>query len=97
MTTGPSQALYFMNGPFAIRQAEALAERLRAVDGGDARRIEQAYRLAFTRSPTDEERDDALAFLRDYSARTSAPDPVRQAWPAFCQALFASAEFRYLD
>ena len=30
MTTGPAQALYFMNGPFVIRQAEALAERLRA-------------------------------------------------------------------
>ena len=27
-TTGPAQALYFMNGPFVIRQAEALADRL---------------------------------------------------------------------
>ncbi len=97
MTTGPAQALFFMNGPFVIRQAEALAERLRAVDGGDARKIERAYRLAFTRFPTDEERDQALAFLRDFSARTSASEPVRQVWPAFCQALFASAEFRYLD
>ena len=97
MTTGPSQALYFMNAPFVIRQAEALAERLRAVDGGDARRIERAYWLAFTRPPTDEERDQALAFLRDFSARKSASEPARQAWPAFCQALFASAEFRYLD
>ena len=97
MTTGPAQALYFMNAPFVIRQAEALAERLRAVDGGDVRRIERAYRLAFTRSPTDEEREDSLAFLRDFSMRTSASEPVRQAWPAFCQALFASAEFRYLD
>ena len=33
-TTGPAQALYFMNGPFVIRQAEALAERLRAVESG---------------------------------------------------------------
>jgi hypothetical protein len=97
MTTGPAQALYFLNGPFVIRQAEALAERLRAGGGGDARMIEQAYRLAFTRSPTDTERDVALGFLRDFSALKSASEPVGQAWPAFCQALFASAEFRYLD
>ena len=63
-TTGPAQALYFMNGPFAIRQAEGFAERLDAVLGGDARRVERAYRLAFARPPTDEERDRALAFLR---------------------------------
>jgi Protein of unknown function (DUF1553)/Protein of unknown function (DUF1549)/Planctomycete cytochrome C len=92
-TTGPAQALYFMNGPFAIRQAEGLAERLRAVEGGDARRVERAYRLAFARPPTDEERDRALAFLRAFAALKSVPD----AWSAFCQALFAGAEFRYLN
>jgi Protein of unknown function (DUF1553) len=97
MTTGPAQALYYMNSPFVIRQSEALAGRLLAVSGGDAQRIEHAYRIAFCRPPTDVERDCALAFLRDFSAHTPGSDPVRQAWPAFCQALFASAEFRYLD
>ena len=92
-TTGPAQALYFMNGPFVIRQAEGLAERLRAVEGGDARRVERAYRLAFARPPTDEERDRALAFLRAFAVHKSAPD----AWWAFCQSLFAGAEFRYLN
>ena len=72
-TTGPAQALYFMNGPFVIRQAEALAERVRAVEGDDARRVERAYRLAFARPPTAEERDRALAFLRDFAARTERP------------------------
>jgi hypothetical protein len=92
-TTGPAQALHFMNGPFVIRQAEGLAERLRAAPGDDARRIEQAFRLAFARPPMDEERDSALAFLRAFAAVKSVPDP----WPAFCQALFAGAEFRYLE
>ena len=77
MTTGPAQALYFMNNPFVIRQAEALADRLGPIVGGDAGKIERAYRLAFARSPTDGERDDALAFLRDFSAHTSASEPAR--------------------
>ena len=36
-TTGPAQALYFMNGPFVIRQAEAVADGVCAVEGDDAR------------------------------------------------------------
>src|SRR5262249_9195252 len=91
-TTGPAQALYFMNAPFVIRQAEALAERLRAVAGDDSRRVERAFRLVVARLPTAAERDRALTFLRDFAGRASAPE----AWSAFCQALFASAEFRYL-
>ena len=75
-TTGPAQALYFMNGPFVIRQAEALAERVRAVEGDDARRVDRAYRLAFARPPTDAERDRALAFLREFrrARRWDRPD-----------------------
>jgi Protein of unknown function (DUF1553)/Protein of unknown function (DUF1549)/Planctomycete cytochrome C/EF hand len=95
-TTGPAQALYFMNGPFVIRQAEALAERVCTSEEQEARRIDRAYRLAFTRSPTNTERDRALAFLRDFAARAGGTNPRRAAWSALCQAMFASAEFRYL-
>ena len=96
-TTGPAQALYFRNAPFVIRQAEALAERLRAVANDDSGRVDRAYRLAFARTPTDAEREHSLTFLRDFAARTTASDPAREALSAFCQALFAAAEFRYLD
>ena len=39
--------------------------------------------------------------MNDYLDRQTAgqenqPDSVQQAWSTFCQALFASAEFRYL-
>jgi hypothetical protein len=96
-TTSPAQALYFMNSPFVVRQAESLAERVRAAEGDDARGIDRAYRLAFARPPTATEKDRALAFLRDFPARPGAADRGREAWSAFCQALFAAAEFRYLD
>jgi hypothetical protein len=96
-TTSPAQALYFLNSPFVTRQAEALAERVRASEGDDARGIDRAYRLALARPPTAAERNRALAFLQTFTARTGVPDRAREAWSAFCQALFSAAEFRYLD
>ena len=96
-TTGPAQALYFLNGPLVIRQAEALADRVRAMEGDDAHRVNRAYRIAIARGPTPVERDHALVFLRDFAARAGGTDPARGAWCAFCQALLAGAEFRYRD
>ena len=96
-TTGPAQALYFMNSTFVLRQAEALAERVRAFEGDDAKWVDLAYRRALTRPPTATERDRALAFLRGFAARAGGIDPAHAAWSGFCQALLASAEFRYLD
>ncbi len=96
-TTGPAQALFFLNGPFVIRQAEALAERVRATETDEARRVDRAYRIAVARHPTPAERDRALAFLRKFAARAGGDDPARAAWSAFCQALLASAEVRYRD
>ncbi len=40
-TSGPSQALYLMNNPFVIRQAEAASQRLRAIESNDEQRIER--------------------------------------------------------
>jgi hypothetical protein len=96
-TTGPAQALHFLNSPFVIRQAEALCDRVFAAEGDEARRVERAYRLALARMPTAAEGDRALAFLRDFAPRAGGTDPARGAWWAFCQALLAGAEFRYLD
>jgi hypothetical protein len=96
-TTGPAQALYFLNGPFVIRQADALADRVLAIEGDQAHRVAQAYRIALARSPTALQRDRAIAFLREFATRRGGADPERGAWSAFCQALLASAEFRYRD
>jgi Protein of unknown function (DUF1553) len=95
-TTGPAQALYFMNSTLVSRQADALADRVRAFDGEDPQQVDRAYRLALARLPAAGERERALSFLRDFAARAGGTDTARAAWSAFCQALFASAEFRYL-
>jgi hypothetical protein len=85
-----------MNSPFVIRQAEALAQRVCAAEEDEVRRVERAYKLALARRPSAGERDRAVAFLRAFAKRGST-DTARNPWPAFSQALFASAEFRYLD
>ena len=95
-TTGPAQALYFMNGPLVIRQAAALADRVRG-SGDDADRVDRAYRLALARRPTAQERDRALKFVREFAARAEGSDPATAGFRAFCQALLAGGEFRYRD
>jgi hypothetical protein len=98
-TSGPSQALYLMNSPFLIRQAEAAGNRLRAMPGDDNTRIEAAYLRFLARTPTPAERTRARDFLAGFPAASlsKSANPPTAAWTAFCQALYASAEFRYLD
>jgi hypothetical protein len=88
-TTVPAQALYLLNNPFVIRQAEGMAERLLAGDGDDASRLTRAYAFAYARPPSAQELRDARQFLADYGKSHSR----RATWAALCQALFASAEF----
>ena len=97
ITNGPAQALFFLNGPLVIRQSEALGDRARAGVRDESEAIERAYRIALSRAPSAIERERASAFLREFSARVEGHDPTRAAWAAFCQALLAGTEFRYLD
>jgi len=99
VTTVAPQALFLMNSGFVLDSAEAMAARLLArTDLTDSDRVDLAYRLALARSPSEEERREVLQFL----ASTPA-DPAKNpagarptAWTGFCQALFATAEFRYV-
>ena len=93
-TSGATQALYLMNSPFVIRQAEAAASRLLTDRTDDVARIELAYRRFLSRPPTSPEVDRARAFLDGFSKGDLTG---LAAWTAFCQALYASGEFRYLD
>jgi hypothetical protein len=62
-------------------------------EGEDAGKTDRAYRLALSRPPTGAERERPVKFVKAFAARSGA----REAWFAFCQALFGTAEFRYLD
>ena len=95
-TSGAAQALFMLNSPFIMRQAEALADRLIDAAPSDEERVTQAYRLTFGRTPTDTERQAALDFIAKYeSSLPRQPLKHRTALAAFGQALFGSAEFLF--
>ena len=67
----------------------------------DASRL--AYKLALGRPATQGERDRAIGYVNSYLrdpalGRVRDVDEVKlKAWSSLCQALMASAEFRYLN
>ncbi|HEY1170126.1 MAG TPA: DUF1553 domain-containing protein [Verrucomicrobiae bacterium] len=92
-STVAPQALYLMNHPFVVEQAQLAAKKLLTEGGDDRAKIERAYRSALGRSPTSGEREVALKFV------TEAGDGKQalEAWGQFYQVLFASLDFRYLN
>ena len=91
-STVAPQSLFMMNHPFVLEQSQQAAARLLAEKlPDDATRVTRAYRLALGRPPTDGEKAVARRFLGGRSG-----DP-KEAWAAVFHALFASADFRYVD
>ena len=94
ITTVPTQALFLLNSKFVTTQAGAMAERV--LQAGDERGcIDLVFQLAFARKATAEEQARTIAFLAE--CNTDGKAAKQQAWTTFCQALLASAEFRYLN
>src|SRR5262249_29741153 len=84
------QALYLMNHSCPMEQAKHAAARLldeKLAD--DAARITRAYRLTLGREPTAGERQVAAKLL-------DSRDP-KEAWALLFHALFASADFRFVN
>ncbi len=84
-TTIPQQALFMMNSPFVVEQAQHLARRPEVqAQKEDAPRIRTIYQILFQRAPDADELALGLAFLRrSESAGTASVPPgaggVRQA------------------
>lgn len=88
----PTQSLFLLNSPFVSEQARATSARLLSTPDQDlGGRIDEAYRLILSRSPTPAERSLALQLL----SGSNQDDDVR--WSEFVHALLASPDFRYLD
>jgi len=94
-STVAPQALYLMNHPFVVEQSHLAAKRLLAEPGDDSARIDLAYRRAMGRLPSSKERELALKFITQNAAANTAQR--EETWGQFCQALFASLDFRYLN
>lgn len=103
-TVVAQQALFMMNSKFVAEQSAAFAKRLlnNATLVDDAARVRQAYRLAYGREPVEVETTAALRFLdtarqRFASAELDATRRDQLAWQVYCQTIFASNEFIYLN
>lgn len=102
-TTVATQALVMLNSPFVTTQSQAFADSLLTQPGMDDRqRVEAAYARALGRTATSGEVSRAERFMEEFEAALgdTETDPAKRrakAWAGFCQTLFASTEFRYLD
>jgi Protein of unknown function (DUF1553)/Protein of unknown function (DUF1549)/Planctomycete cytochrome C len=91
VSTVAPQALFLLSHPFPAEQARHATERLLAESlPDDAARLTRVYRLALGREPTAGERAVAGRFL-------ARGGDAKEAWTGLFHALFASADFRYVD
>jgi len=80
-TTVPQQALFLMNSPFIIEQAQTLMARPElSAEPSDEKRIEVLYELTQQRQPEPEEVEMGLAFLAKTAERGPPPPPPGPTW-----------------
>jgi hypothetical protein len=98
-TTVPAQALFLLNNPFVRAQALHFAQSLLADSkADDCGRVRLAHVRALGRPATDDEVREALAYLDGYAAKAKPGSDARlAAWQSYCQVLFCSNEFLYVD
>jgi hypothetical protein len=96
-TTVPQQALYLMNSPFVVEQAQRLMKRPEIASAVDPQeRIERLYALLFGRPANTQE----LAFGQRYidSKQPAGESPSKLSpWERYVQALLMTNEFVYID
>ncbi len=103
VTTVPTQALFFLNSKFVTNQCDQLAKNLLASQAmDDNARVDRAYRTILARPASESEIDRGIRFIQTTTAGLARPDGEMSetrtlAWSGFCQALFGSAEFRYVE
>ena len=79
-TTTPLQQLFVLNSPFVRQQAQQLASRLEGESS--EKRVNDVYRLLFSREPTSSEMQIGLKFLEN-SDSTGDSDSQREQIPTF--------------
>jgi hypothetical protein len=101
-STVPQQALFLMNNPFMVEQAEGLARRVIGVSNDPVRRIDSAHQWAWSRPPQPVEIEKAIRYLTAYEqqlAKTNVSGERQEleAWTSFGRILLSANEFVYLD
>src|SRR5690606_19851653 len=95
LTTVPQQALYLMNHPFAVEQAQRLIarEELQRLSAAEER-IVWLYQTLYARLPNADETETGRRFIE--AATTSDADKL-DPWARYAQVLLMSNEFTFVD
>ncbi|MCP4786402.1 MAG: DUF1553 domain-containing protein [Fuerstiella sp.] len=101
-TNVAGQALYLMNNPFVLEQADNFATDLLKRFDNTKERVNSAFLGAYGRPPTDGEMRTTVQFFNRFlAAATKETGDREQAerlfLSSFCQSLLSSAEFRFLN
>ncbi len=99
------QALYVLNNPMVIELSDAMAQRIARQSPSTAEQIRAAFLIAYGRPATPGEQSASIEFLRNVAGSvktkksTVRPGIVPSAigLSQLCQALMASAEFRFVN
>lgn len=102
----PAQSLILMNDPFVVSQAKLWATKIvsdlpssaneeSAVDQADVakRRVQEMYKVAFSRLPTDQEIELLLQYVGNGK---DSPDEELSQWTDLAHALINTKEFIFL-
>jgi hypothetical protein len=109
-TTVPQQALFMMNSPFVVEQAQSLIKQV-AENQDPTQRIQALYRLLYQRAATPDEVALGLRFLESAESEAStqkAADVIESkadsnpakpltAWEKYAQVLLLANEFVFVD
>ena len=105
-STVAPQALFLLNSPFALAQANALAARVMKRGTPDSEKIRWLYRLLYGREPNSRELEVGLrAVARREEFPQSLPNradtrrthPIDAAWLRYCHVLLCANEFMFVD
>ncbi len=97
-TTMPLQSLSLLNSDFALKRGAEFAERLKRDCEGSSARIDLAFLLVTGKKPEPVDRKLAAQFVtRQRAVYGDKPEAEERAWADFCQSLFASNDFLYLQ
>jgi hypothetical protein len=97
-TTRSTQALFLMNSPFVIHEAEAAARTMLQRPGlSFQERIDRAYEESLGRLPHSAERELSRQYLAVVENQPAQEQQRLAQWARFYQALWASIDFRYVD
>ncbi len=100
-TNVPAQSLTMLNDSLVVQQATVWAHNLVALHDLDVdEKIDHIYLTALSRLPTEEERGNAIAFIRQQTngyglSEEEAFDDLRS-WAAYCHVVLNLKEFIYL-